>query len=367
MATIQRPTKEGSVRTYQEKVALGYVDILASEMDADLDTIYAAWNGGADTINIKDGTVTYAKLAPDAQLWSDTGTALRPGANFTSRLIQIGTATMKSRLRDSAGTAQLLSNSDGTTVDDATKAQWMLQANATDTLTVHRAPAGATSTWASLLNLDATGQLTVAGVQHFFGTAAGTKLILGPTIKTHVQADGTIGSFGINHYFGPQDVTKASWSINLDLGLDQIQMSHRNANTGSSQAALFALTNAGDLYITGSHGYKAAGTTWEISSDPRLKTDVGPYQRGLAEIAQLAPISYHLKSDPDGPLCYGFDASAVRDIFPECVARRRMKLDPSDEEETDDVLTFDMHPILVALITAIKELTTRVTAVEMPA
>jgi hypothetical protein len=62
MATIQRPTKEGSVRTYQEKVGLGFVDILASEMDADLDTIYAAWNGGVDNVTLKDGAVTSAKI-----------------------------------------------------------------------------------------------------------------------------------------------------------------------------------------------------------------------------------------------------------------------------------------------------------------
>jgi hypothetical protein len=62
MATIQRPTKEGSVRTYQEKVGLGFVDILASEMDADLDTIYAAWNGGVDSVTLKDGAVTTPKI-----------------------------------------------------------------------------------------------------------------------------------------------------------------------------------------------------------------------------------------------------------------------------------------------------------------
>jgi hypothetical protein len=66
MATIQRPTKEGSVRTYQEKVGLGFVDILASEMDADLDTIYAAWNGGVDSVTLKDGAVTTPKLVDGA-------------------------------------------------------------------------------------------------------------------------------------------------------------------------------------------------------------------------------------------------------------------------------------------------------------
>jgi hypothetical protein len=64
MATLQRPVKEGSVRTYQEKVGLGFVDILASEMDADLDTIYAAWNGG--TGNLADLAVTTPKLADGA-------------------------------------------------------------------------------------------------------------------------------------------------------------------------------------------------------------------------------------------------------------------------------------------------------------
>jgi hypothetical protein len=60
---VTRPLKEGSVTTYQQKVAAGFPDILASEMDADLDTIYAAWNGGVATANLIDGAVTTVKLA----------------------------------------------------------------------------------------------------------------------------------------------------------------------------------------------------------------------------------------------------------------------------------------------------------------
>jgi hypothetical protein len=66
MPTLERPLKEGSVRTYQQKVVLGFPDILASEADADHDTIYAAWNGGVDTGNLLDNCVTSAKIAPDA-------------------------------------------------------------------------------------------------------------------------------------------------------------------------------------------------------------------------------------------------------------------------------------------------------------
>jgi hypothetical protein len=66
MAQIPRPPKQGNVTTYVAKVAAGYGRILAGEMDADLDTIYGAWNAGADTVNIRDGAVTSSKLAADS-------------------------------------------------------------------------------------------------------------------------------------------------------------------------------------------------------------------------------------------------------------------------------------------------------------
>src|SRR5262245_20035185 len=68
---LTRPLKEGSVTTYQQKVGLGFKDILASEVDADHDTMYAAWNGalGGDLTGtlpnptLVAGAVTTAKLA----------------------------------------------------------------------------------------------------------------------------------------------------------------------------------------------------------------------------------------------------------------------------------------------------------------
>lgn len=63
MSIISRPTKEGGATSYTGKIALGHTKILAAEADADLDALYAAWNAGADTVNIKDNAVTTAKLA----------------------------------------------------------------------------------------------------------------------------------------------------------------------------------------------------------------------------------------------------------------------------------------------------------------
>jgi hypothetical protein len=66
MAQIPRPPKQGNVNTYVAKVAAGYGRILAGEVDADFDTIFGAWNAGADTVNIRDGAVTSSKLAADS-------------------------------------------------------------------------------------------------------------------------------------------------------------------------------------------------------------------------------------------------------------------------------------------------------------
>jgi hypothetical protein len=92
MAQIPRPPKQGNVTTYVAKVAAGYTKILAGEMDADLDTIYGAWNGGADTVNLRDGAVTGPKLAPDAvgpRELADSGVqtaALADGAVTTPKI-----------------------------------------------------------------------------------------------------------------------------------------------------------------------------------------------------------------------------------------------------------------------------------------
>jgi hypothetical protein len=64
MSIIARPPKQGGSTTYQGKVAQGYTKILASEADADHNTIYDAWNDGVDAVNIRPNAVTPDKIAP---------------------------------------------------------------------------------------------------------------------------------------------------------------------------------------------------------------------------------------------------------------------------------------------------------------
>jgi hypothetical protein len=103
---VTRPLKEGSVTTYQQKVALGFPDILASEADADLDTIYAAWNGGVATANLIDGSVTNAKIADVAWNKLTGGTVAAggdlAGSTYPNPVVAAGTIT-KAKLGTDVG------------------------------------------------------------------------------------------------------------------------------------------------------------------------------------------------------------------------------------------------------------------------
>jgi hypothetical protein len=383
---VTRPLKEGSVTTYQQKVAAGFPDILASEMDADLDTIYAAWNGGVATANLIDGSVTtakigngqvtYAKLAPDAQLWSDTGTALTPGTNFASRPIVavpgdanmatviLGSATAKGRVQTwstgtSTGSIGLFSNRNSATnaQDDATKPSWSVVINPTaggDNCLIQRAPAGST-TQANLLLLDATGNLTVSGTTtHIFGVA--TQIL--PGISSWLQC---------NNLWGAQnDPAKASWGLNLNGTSDVFGISRRAPAGPSGGGSVLTLDAGGSLIITGPTGQKSTGTTWSNPSDRRLKDDIEDYATGLAAILQLQPRTFVYNGkggSTAGMRGYGFIADEIAPIMSETVGVRAGKLDPDDEDETD-IQTLDQSNLILALVNAVKEVAARVAALE---
>jgi len=162
---IQRPLKEGNVRTYQEKVGLGYLDILAAEMDADLDTIYAAWNGRVGTADLQDGAVTTPKLA----LGAVTTPQLGDGAVTT---VKLGTgAVTNAQLGASAVTV-------GKLAAGATK-------RALVTATIATGFTATTGAWASLATLPALttvgGVVLILGVAglHYEGSNVENQLIVG--------------------------------------------------------------------------------------------------------------------------------------------------------------------------------------------
>jgi len=368
---VTRPLKEGSVTTYQAKVAAGFPDILASEVDADLDTIYAAWNGNVGTANLVDGSVTYAKLAPDAQLWRDTGTTLVPGTGFATRPVAVpgpaggaagavlGSGTIKGRVQfsnSSPGQFGLFVNRDfgnANAQDDATKPSWAMQlrADANDQLLVQRSPAGST-TQASLLTLDAAGNLTLGGTQ--------LKLPNAGLLQTWLNAGNPVTDLFAN--FGTS-ATKPQWFLRMDSQNDFGSIQRQAANSGANTTPLL-IDGSGNLTIAGAGATKASGTTWANPSDRRLKDEIEDYPTGLAAILQLQPRTFVYNGKGGsvaGMRGYGFIADEVTPAMPEMVGSYHYTREGADDTETD-YETVDQSNLILALVNAVKELAARVDA-----
>ncbi len=105
------------------------------------------------------------------------------------------------------------------------------------------------------------------------------------------------------------------------------------------------------LEVNGSAG-KPDGGVWSNSSDFRLKDITGDYLAGLDEIVKLRPVTFFYKEDnprglPAKNEYIGFIAQEVQEVFPEAVS-----------EGSDRYLDFNMHPVNVAVVNAIRELKT---------
>ena len=103
------------------------------------------------------------------------------------------------------------------------------------------------------------------------------------------------------------------------------------------------------LEVNGSAG-KLDGGSWSNSSDARLKDITGEYDRGLDAVISLKPVIFYYKEGnprglPTDEEYVGFVAQEVKDVFPKAVS-----------EGKDGYLDFNMHPVNVAVVNAIKEL-----------
>jgi len=152
-------------------------------------------------------------------------------------------------------------------------------------------------------------------------------------------------------------------------------------------------SGAGYYYYSDS-ALKSATTTWYIYSDARIKTVLGAYTAGLAQIKTLNPIRYKLKGNDSigepadinwrgagepppqtvpysnsvnrnvavgGKEFVGLVAQDIEAAMPELVSRRDGYI---DGQAVDDLRVFGMDPLIYALVNAVKELAARVESLE---
>lgn len=172
-----------------------------------------------------------------------------------------------------------------------------------------------------------------------------------PSSFMYIQSDANQDA-GIRLYEG----TTAQWHIFNNSTADGLDIYNSGgqvaifAKQSNSYVGLGTTSPTQKLHVVGNAYKTEGGTSWATSSDIRLKNLTGKYNKGLSEIIKLEPVRYIYKKDNPRQLNseieqVGFVAQEVQKIFPEAVT-----------VGDDGYLDFNIHPINIAFVNAMKEL-----------
>src|SRR5215475_14359443 len=261
MATIQRPVKTYGNRTYVAEVAAAPSNqdpILANEVDGDIDTIYAAWNGGADAVNIKDEAISRAKLSTTDVLPSLPPIPIATDANKTVVVNTAGNGLVLGTGGTFAGptppatpqVGQLWWRSD----PDGNLFIYYDDGNSKQFVPAVPSSVGPWSVSGSTITpTDATKNVRVT-----LPSAPAENYVLGATGvtgKTRLCTNGGKGGFSLRWNAGyaavpPDDTTVPSWVLNIDAQADGMQVYRAPATTGNpAWVQLLGLDNVGNLTV----------------------------------------------------------------------------------------------------------------------
>ena len=116
------------------------------------------------------------------------------------------------------------------------------------------------------------------------------------------------------------------------------------------------------LKLSSDSAQKPNGGMWTGTSDLRVKQNISPYAKGLAEILLVDTVNFEyngLANTETGIEYVGIIAQDIKDIFPETISTYETKLNQEDEEKTE-LYSFDASPLTFALINAVKQLSAEI-------
>lgn len=139
-------------------------------------------------------------------------------------------------------------------------------------------------------------------------------------------------------------------------------LSERMRITSTGNVGVGTVNPLGQFELSFDQGRKPGTNTWTVVSDQRLKTINGNYTKGLNEILQLNPIRFNYKNVGERTFekeildteFAGFIAQEVQPLFPDAIGT-----------DADGFLNFNIHPILIASVNAIKELNAKNESLQM--
>ena len=117
-----------------------------------------------------------------------------------------------------------------------------------------------------------------------------------------------------------------------------------------------------DTTVVGTISSTTAGTTYNTTSDRRLKDNIEPIADATDKLMDMKPVTHTWIADPEAPQVHGFIAQEMQEVIPEAV---------SGDAESDEMMSMDygrITPVIVAALqdalNEIKELKTRIDELE---
>lgn len=146
------------------------------------------------------------------------------------------------------------------------------------------------------------------------------------------------------------------------------QSSESNGVYGSSDTGYGGFFTSGENYslVAAQSAAKPGGGSWSVYSDSRIKENIIPYTKGLADILLINTVTYEyngLAGTTKGAKYTGIIAQEIKEIFPDTVKTYKAKLNEKDEEKTE-LYDFNSSDLTFALINAVKELNEKIKILE---
>ena len=136
----------------------------------------------------------------------------------------------------------------------------------------------------------------------------------------------------------------------------EILFINRNGTDGTSLVFRKSNVQVGGVSVTSS------GTTYNTTSDRRLKDNIEPISDATDKLMDMKPVTHTWIDNPDDPQVHGFIAQEMQEVIPEAV---------SGDAESDEMMSMDygrITPVIVAALqdalNEIKELKTRIDELE---
>ena len=184
-------------------------------------------------------------------------------------------------------------------------------------------------------NRDASGN----NIQYRCGSSASHIFNIGTSEKARLDASG-------NLLVGNTSNTTSQAGVYLNSN-------GRFFATHSGSSSIFnRLSTDGDILLfqkdtstVGSISVTGSGTTYNTTSDLRLKENIEPLV-ATDKLMAMNPVSYNWKADPDGPRSMGFIAQEMQEVMPEAV---------SVGDDEDAMMSMDYGRITPILVSALQD------------